>query len=74
MYRTYGVIARDREPLRAFMLEALEGSGCRILHVSESARAPFRITFETSMGERMGIVAYAFLANSKLTRNPPASL
>ena len=72
MYRTYGVIARDREPLRAFMLEALEGSGCRILHVSESARAPFRITFETSMGERMGIVAYAFLANSKLTRNRPA--
>ena len=70
-YRTYGVIARDREPLLAFMLEALEGSGCRILHVSEPDRATFRITFETSMGERMGIVAYAFFANSRLTRNRP---
>jgi len=65
-------MTRDREPLLAFMLEALEGSGCRILHVSEPDRAPFRITFETSVGERMGIVAYAFLANSKPTKNRPA--
>jgi hypothetical protein len=65
------VIASDREPLLRFILEALEGAGCRILHTSRPDRAPFRITFETSMGERMGIVAYAFLANTKLIRNRP---
>ena len=54
-----------------FILEALEGAGCRVLHTSSPEQAPFRITFETSMGERMGILAYAFLANSKPTRNRP---
>jgi hypothetical protein len=53
------------------MVEALELSGCRILHSSEPDRAPFRITFETQMGERLGIVAYAYLANSLLTKNRP---
>ncbi len=33
--------------------------------------APFRITFETSQGERLGVMAYAFLANNKRTRNRP---
>lgn len=33
--------------------------------------APFRITFETPQGERMGVVAYAFLANNKKIRNRP---
>lgn len=53
------------------MLEALELSGCRIIRFSEPNRAPFRLTFETPLGERMGIVAYAFLASSKLTKNRP---
>ena len=66
------MIASDREPLLRFILEALEGAGCRILHTSAPNRAPFRVTFETSMGERMGIVAYAFLANTKLTRHRPS--
>jgi len=72
MYRTYPVKRREREPLLAWMVDALEGSGCRILHLSEPDRAPFRLTFETQMGERLGVVAYAFLANSKLTKNRPA--
>jgi hypothetical protein len=54
------------------MLEALRGEGCQILYSSPPTEAPFRITFETPEGERLGIVAYAFLANSRLTHNRPA--
>ncbi len=71
-YRTYGVSRKDRQPLLDFMLEALRGEGCRILYHSPAAEAPFRITFETVEGERLGIVAYAFLANSRETKNRPA--
>lgn len=54
--RTYGVQARDREPLIAFMLGALRSAGCRIIHEPPPIQAPFRITFETPTGERVGIV------------------
>ncbi len=70
-YETFSVQRKAREPLLRWMLEALEASGCRILRSSEPNEAPFRITFETQMGERLGIVAYAYLANSKPTRNRP---
>ena len=42
-----------------------------MIYSSPPDTAPFRITFETALGERMGIVAYAFLANARLTRNRP---
>ena len=71
-YRTYGVSRRDREPLLRFVIEALSEQGCRILKASDPDVAPFRISFETPAGERMGVVCYAFLANQKLTRNRPA--
>lgn len=66
--RSYGVAPHHRQPLIDFMLEALRGAGCRILHEPDASRAPFVITFETSTGERMGIVAYAFLANEAPTK------
>lgn len=69
--RLYGVQTADREPLLEFMLGALRAEQCRIIFCSPSNRAPFRITFETPQGERIGIVAYAFLANSKVTKNRP---
>lgn len=69
--RTYGVSRRDREPLLAFMLNALRDQGCTILYSSPPIEAPFRITFETPEGERKGILAYAFLANSRITKNRP---
>lgn len=53
------------------MVDALEKKGCRILHKPSAQIAPFRITFETPQGERMGIVAYAFLANNKEVKNRP---
>ena len=70
-YRLYGVRRRDREPLLEFMLHALVTAKCRILGHSPPTEAPFRITFETPMGERIGILAYAFFANSRPTRNRP---
>ncbi|HET7437747.1 MAG TPA: hypothetical protein VFN10_23785 [Thermoanaerobaculia bacterium] len=70
-YRIYGVSRRDREPLLHFIHDALAASGCRIIHSSDAGHAPFRISFETSAGERMGIIAYAYLANQHLTRNRP---
>jgi hypothetical protein len=53
------------------MVSALEREGCRIIHRPTPSSAPFRITFETSEGERIGVVAYAFLANNEKTKNRP---
>ena len=53
------------------MTDALEKQGCRIIFSPPANRAPFRITFETAQGERLGIVAYAFLANNKQIKNRP---
>jgi len=53
------------------MRSALKSAGCQIIYSSLPNEAPFRITFETALGERMGIIAYAFLANSKVTTNRP---
>ncbi len=70
-YRVYSVSRKAKAPLLRFMLDALEAEGCRILHEPSAGQAPFRITFETPGGERMGVIAYAFFANSKVTRNRP---
>ncbi|MCE7875658.1 hypothetical protein DYH09_35555 [bacterium CPR1] len=53
------------------MLDALRGSGCRILHTPDPACPPYRITFETRLGERMGIIAYAFTITSRRTKGRP---
>lgn len=71
-HRAYRVSRKDREPLLHFILQALRDAGCRILHSPPPTEAPFRITFETPDGERLGIIAYAFLANSQPTPNRPA--
>lgn len=70
--RTYPVMPSARRPLVQFMIEALEGAGCRLLYISDISQAPFVLTFETNGGERMGIVAYAFRATRTPTRNRPA--
>ncbi len=69
--RTYGVSASGRAPLISFMVSALEDSGCKIVHQSRPDQAPFVIAFETRQGERMGIVAYSFLATRTPTKNRP---
>jgi hypothetical protein len=70
-YETFRVRARDRAPLVEFMVEALRKSGCAILNRSREDEAPFRISFLTPWGERMGVLAYAFYANTRETRNRP---
>jgi hypothetical protein len=70
-YKVYRVSRRDKKPLLDFIISALEGEGCRILRSSGPETAPFRITFETPAGERMGILVYAFFANARLTKNRP---
>lgn len=64
--------ARQRGPLLDFVVSALESAGCHILRHSEPSQAPFRITFETPDQERLGILVYAFTANSRLTKNRPS--
>jgi len=70
-YNVYGVSRRHREPLLQFIHEALAVCGCRVIHSSGAGHAPFRISFETAAGERMGILAYAFFANNRDTKNRP---
>lgn len=70
--RPYVVSGAHRQPLLNFITRALRLAGCRILFESSPTRAPFRVTFETPDGERIGIIAYAFLANQKITKNRPA--
>jgi hypothetical protein len=67
----YGVSKADKAPLLDFLLHALRESGCTPIHVPNADRAPFRLTFETPSGERVGIIAYMFLANSRPTKNRP---
>jgi hypothetical protein len=71
MYKQYSVSVRDKKPLLDYILSALSKCGCTVLRYSSPDEAPFRITFEAPDGERMGIIAYAFFANSKRTRNRP---
>lgn len=71
-YRTYRVSKSGRQPLLEFIIKAIEASGGEITRHTSADEAPFRIAFETPEGERMGIIAYAFLANQVITRNRPA--
>jgi hypothetical protein len=71
-YRRYRVSVRDRRPLLTYIQEALELCGCTLLNASQPNEAPFRLTFEAPNGERMGILVYAFLANSRATLNRPS--
>lgn len=70
-YRTYRVQRHAREPLVRFMVDALQSADCRVLRYSDPGHAPFRLTFEAPDGERLGIVAYAFNANQRKTKNRP---
>jgi hypothetical protein len=70
--RYYSVSRRQKIPLVEFIQSAIEEAGCRILHEPDPSIAPYRFTFETPAGERLGIIVYAFFANSQLTKNRPA--
>ena len=71
-WKVYSVSARDKEPLLQFIRGALEARGCTIQHMSAANRAPFHLVIDLPGGERLSVLVYAFLANSKPTRNRPA--
>lgn len=70
-YQTWRVDKKKRAPLIEFIEDALEESGCTLLHRSEDGVAPFRFTYITPWGERQGILAYAFFANDTKIKNRP---
>jgi hypothetical protein len=70
-WKSYSVQPGGKEPLLRFICEALESRGCSIIHRPDPRRAPFFIVYETPGGERLGLLAYAFLANTKVTTNRP---
>jgi len=70
-WKTYGVSSVDKEPLLRFITEGLQLRGCRVINTPPTNRAPFFIVFETPSGERRGVLAYAFFANSEPTLNRP---
>jgi hypothetical protein len=70
-WETYSVRRSGKEPLLRFLTEALEMRRCRVVYASDAGQAPFYIVFETPGGERHGVLAYAFFANTKSTRNRP---
>lgn len=71
-WKTYSVRRQDKEPLLRFILRALEMRGCRVVSASEPTKAPFYVVFETPAGERCGVLAYAFYANTRPTRHRPS--
>jgi hypothetical protein len=70
-WKSYSVQRSDKEPLLKFIIEGLKQRGCTIRHMPDPGRAPFYIVFETPAGERHGLLAYAFFANSKTTNRRP---
>ena len=71
-WKTYSVRRADKAALLAFLVEALEDRGNKVTYKSEPNQAPFLVIFETPGGERQGVLAYAFLANSRQTKNRPS--
>jgi hypothetical protein len=71
-YERWRVSIRSKRPLIQFIETALEASHCRIIRSAKTGEAPFRFSFETPDGERLGVIAYAFLANRKETKNRPS--
>jgi hypothetical protein len=67
--QTYPTQRAAKQPLIDFMCNGLRAAGCRVVFASPANVAPFVMTFETSSGERMGIVAYAFLATRTQTNS-----
>jgi hypothetical protein len=68
--RRYARVQRRQH--HSFLEEAIERSGGRVLFTSGSDTAPLFLGVEDAAGQRVGICAYVFLANRRVTRNRPA--
>ncbi|MEJ7656966.1 MAG: hypothetical protein WKF33_08045 [Thermoleophilaceae bacterium] len=68
--RAYSRVQRRRH--HAFIADAVERSGGRVLASTGGATAPLFLGIETADGERIGACAYVFLVNHRKIRNRPA--
>jgi hypothetical protein len=60
-----------RRPHHEFIEAAVERSGGRVLFSSGPRDAPLFLGIEDDAGQRVGVCAYVFMANSELTENRP---
>jgi hypothetical protein len=67
--RTYERVQRRKH--HEFLESAIARSGGRVLYSSGPSAAPLFLVVEDAAGTRQGVMAYAFWANSKVTRNRP---
>lgn len=70
-WKQYSCSARDKEPLLKFIEDALISRGCTVHRAGPAYKAPFHIVVGLPGGERMSVLVYAFLANSKATNKRP---
>ncbi len=66
-------LRKDRADLHAFLLEAVEASGGRVLYTSDSAYAPVYLGVQLASDERIGLLVYPFRITQRSTRNRPAN-
>lgn len=67
--RVYRVVGR--EDVHAFLLDAVERSGGRILYASPPDRAPLFLGVQTAGGDRLGLLIYHFRMTGLEIRNRP---
>jgi hypothetical protein len=70
-WKTYSVSRVDKASLLKFIVDALVMRRCTVLSASDPGHAPIYIVFETPSGVRQGLLAYAFFANTRPTKNRP---
>jgi len=68
--RVYDV--ERRQDLHAFLQEAVEASGGRVLYASEPRRAPVYLGVQGAQDERLGLLLYPFRMGRTITKNRPA--
>ena len=72
--RTFGEVYRvqGRGDLHAFLRDAVQASGARLLYVSESHRAPIYLGVQLDSDERLGLLVYPFRVTRNMIRNRPS--
>lgn len=72
--RAYAPVYRvaGKQGLHDRLIKAVEASGGRLLYASDVTRAPVYLGIESPRGERIGVLAYPFTANQKVTTGRPA--
>ncbi|WP_231706988.1 hypothetical protein [Tsukamurella sputi] len=70
--RSFGEVYRVRgRDLHAFLIEAVQAAGGRVLYASDVHRAPMYLGVQLDSDERIGMLIYPFRITRKLTKNRP---